>query len=296
MVKEDELGMEKIRNEGYEVYPLKKRFEIIKNLRCDIFISDIRDTEVDYMKKARKISKCLLTFDDLGKGRHFADILVDANINKHFDLGNNERKGNLPIYLYGASYILLREEFSNCPQKKIKEKVKKILVTMGGSDHKGITIKAVEAIEEIKQSLEVVVIMGRGFSREEELRKIVENSYKKYILKHDEEKIYKDMQWADLAIAGAGVTMFELLCCGTPSLIIPLDEDQEKNTNQFVERNLIINLGVGEYLTKEKISFILNNLMENYETRERISRESQNFVDGQGLFRILEVIKNYRRK
>lgn len=295
LMKDDPIGIEKVKEEGYEVCLLQDKYDIVSDLSCKIFVSDIRDTSVEYMRKARNISECLVTFDDLGKGRHLADILVDANIDEKFNPTGKEQKGNLPLYLFGAPYILLREEFGSCEKKEIKEKVKHLLITMGGSDAKGITLKVAEAIEEIKLDIEVLIILGRGFRLKDELFNITQSSYRKFTILCDEKNIFEHMLWADLAITSAGVTMFELACCGVPTIVIPYNEDQEKNTYQFLERNLIINLGMSDYVTQKEISKVVNSIIDNYETRERMSRESQKFVDGQGLFRIIEVIKKYER-
>lgn len=294
LMKDDSVGIEKVREEGYEVCLLQDKYDITSDLSCKIFISDIRDTSVEYMIKARSISECLVTFDDLGKGRHLADVLVDANIDERFNVTSDEQKGNLPLYLFGAPYILLRKEFGSCKKKKINEKVERLLITMGGSDSKGVTLKVAEAIKEMKLNIEVLIILGRGFRLKDELFDIVQNSYGKFTVLYDEKNIFEHMLWADLAMASAGVTMFELACCGVPTIIIPYDEDQEKNTYQFLERNLIINLGISDYVAQKKISNVVNNIINNYEARERMSRESQKFVDGQGLFRIVEAIKKYR--
>lgn len=296
LMKDDAVGIEKVREAGYEVCLLQDKYDIISNLSGEIFISDIRDTPVEYMIKARSVSKCLVTFDDLGKGRYLADILVDANIDEKFNITGGEQKGNLPLYLFGASYILLREEFGNCEKKKVKKKVEHLLITMGGSDAKGVTLKIAEAIKDMKLEIKVVILLGRGFLLKDKLFDIIQNSYGKFTVFYDEKNVFKHMLWADLAIAPAGVTMFELACCGVPTIVIPYDEDQEKNTCQFLERNLIINLGISDYVTQEKISEIVNSIIDNYEARERMSRESQKFVDGQGLFRVIEVIKKYKRE
>lgn len=295
LMREDSIGIEKIKEEGYEVCFLQDKYEVKNELLCKIFISDIRNTSIKYMEKARSISECLVTFDDLGEGRYLADILIDANINEKLSIAKDEQRGNLPICLFGVPYILLRKEFGNCKKKKINKRVKYLLITMGGSDSKGTTLKIIEAIKEMKLEIEVIIIIGRGFTLKSDLVKITKESCEKYTVLYDEKDIFKYMLRADLAIASAGITMFELACCGVPTMVISYDEDQEKNTYQFLERNLIISLGISDYMAKEKITEELNDIIHNYEARKRMSRESQKFVDGQGLSRIIKVIKNYKR-
>ncbi|MBU0599801.1 UDP-2,4-diacetamido-2,4,6-trideoxy-beta-L-altropyranose hydrolase [bacterium] len=296
LIKEDELAIEKVREEGYEVYLLSDKFEIVDHLSCEVFVSDIRDTSVDFMKKAKEISKCLVTFDDLGPGRHLADILVDANIEEKATLAVSKEKSNVSLCLYGANYILLREEFEKRQRKKIKENVERILVTMGGSDSKGTTLKVVSALEEMSLNLEVIVILGKGFFLKERLLDLIKRSSEKYKVLSDEKDIFKYMEGADLAISSAGVTMFELACCGVPMVVIPYDEDQEKNTKQFLNQSLLVNLGSSDYVSQEKIFTAVNNLISNLEPRERMSKELQRFVDGKGLFKIIEAIKNTKRR
>ena len=78
----------------------------------------------------------------------------------------------------GASYVSLRDEFSNLPPKKIRSAISKLLVTSGGTDNYHFSKCFLEEFLERKEWQEVRVILVIGnlcCDREELLKKYEKN-------------------------------------------------------------------------------------------------------------------------
>jgi len=51
------------------------------------------------------------------------------------------------------------------------------------------------------------------------------------------------MAWADLAIAGAGVTSYELCYMGLPSMLLIVAENQRRTAERLSELGMAVNAG-----------------------------------------------------
>ena len=74
----------------------------------------------------------------------------------------------------GWEWVLLRPGFAAEPRRSPHERPV-VLVTMGGTDPAGLTLKAVRALARVTASFETVVLLGPGFSRDAELGRLMES-------------------------------------------------------------------------------------------------------------------------
>lgn len=95
---------------------------------------------------------------------------------------------------------------------------------------------------------------------------------------------------SDLAIAGGGVTLYELAATGTPALAFCLAENQLRNIKGMAKVGALIDMGWGNEWRGEKLHREINNLANNYVVREEISGLNQKLIDGKGVWRVSKVI------
>ena len=99
------------------------------------------------------------------------------------------------------------------------------------------------------------------------------------------------MALADLAIINSGLTKYETLSMGLPSVVIsnhPLHveimDDFEKETEA------LIHLGYGKELSISKLSQEIRNIIGDYQSREKMSEKGKELIDGLGLKRLAYII------
>lgn len=296
--KKNEAIEKKIKQEGFEVITLKNNIGLEEDLRntinavktyeADVVITDSYAINEHYLAEIKRIAPLLVSIDDLARISFPSDIVINQNIyakklNYHSSTGRTK-------FLLGPKYALLREEFSNLGKRKINEKVKNILITLGGSDFFNLTPRILKILDKINQDFKITVVIGPFFKNISEIKKTAKEINKKVELIRDSYEISKIMFGSDLAIAGGGTTLYELAATGTPALAFCLAENQLRNIKGMAEAGTLVNMGWGNEWKEEKLYREINNLVNNYMARKKMSRSGQQLVDGKGCLRIVKII------
>ena len=122
--------------------------------------------------------------------------------------------------------------------------IPKVLVTMGGSDPQGMTIKAVKALEMLEENFEAVVVLGAEFQHKEELNDLLSDCKHHFNVRENVKNMAEIMAQSDFAVASFGVTAYKLAAMGVPAIYMCLTEDHAKSASVFVEKGMAVSLGV----------------------------------------------------
>jgi len=290
-------GVNKVRDAGFIVKTLPINLPITKELgildsylqkfKPDAIICDRLDTEEQYISGLKKTGAIVINVDDSGRGRHLADVLVYVLVKEPKD---NESADSTQLSFIGPSYIALKEDFERVTKKRkeIRKKCETILVTFGGSDPKGLTIKAIKALENLDQEFRTTVVIGTAFTRINELEKVLESAKRGYIVKSNVDNMADLMYNADIAITSGGVTVYELSAVGTPGIV--LCQNEHENTNVFERYGTVIKLGLGDAISENEILNAIRQLMVNVNLRQTMSKRGKKLVDGEGARRIVDMV------
>ena len=247
-----------------------------------------------YQKMLKKAGLNVLVLDDLGKaGPYYADIILNQNINAHhYSYKNRESYTQL---LIGTTYALLRKEFLDYSGLKSDTPLvaKNILVTFGGVDPERLIKKVIRALRRVKKiDLNVLIICGNINKNS--------NEFKSEIGERDNFKIITNpsdmpslMNWADLAITAGGSTSWELAFMGVPNLIINFAKNQVSNSEQLHDSGLAMNLGDYKRISDDHLTKKIEDLVKSYQSRKRMKELGQKAVDGKGVIRVIDAMKDY---
>ena len=140
----------------------------------DWLIVDHYSLDCQWESALRRYAKHIMVIDDLANRKHDCDLLLDQNC--YLDMEN--RYTDLAPWhcnlLLGPKYALLRKEFVEARKKaKVRDgNVKRILVFMGGSDPANETKKALDALNAVKFSGVVDVVVGMQNQYKDEIKDI----------------------------------------------------------------------------------------------------------------------------
>jgi UDP-2,4-diacetamido-2,4,6-trideoxy-beta-L-altropyranose hydrolase len=232
---------------------------------------------------------CLLFIDDNGHAMHYsADLVLNQNIHAHEGLYQNREP--YTRLLLGTRYVLLRREFLKWRgwKREIPDVARKVLVTMGGSDPDNVTLKVIQALQQVDvDGLEARVVVGEGNQHYEELQAAVRDSRVPIRLESNVMTMPKLMVWADVAVSGGGSTCWELAFMGLPSLILFLADNQRLIAERVDGMGAAVNLGWYEGVSRLEIAWAVKQLVRAPKTRAETSQRSQQLVDGDGVARVL---------
>ena len=259
-------GIEKIKEEGFEVIQLKNNddkekctgfnygdtdelqeeaheiINTIKYYKIDLLFIDTYNVTEGHFLKIKPHVKKLGYIDDLNKFVYPVDILINGNITAEYM--DYKKYSNDEIMLLGPKYNLIREEFRNLPKRTINREVKEIIITTGGSDPRNMSSKITNMIlqDEELRKLRINIIVGSGFDNKEELKEI--SKLNNNVILHENVKhISEIMLKSDIAISAGGSTLYELCACGTPTLAFIYAENQEFIVRKMKELGYVISLG-----------------------------------------------------
>lgn len=266
---------------------LKRICDMINRINPHVVISDILNTEEKYMLKMKETGAFLLNEDDLGPGRELADALV-------YSLVRPPARSKLKMYA-GPLYMTLKDEFKkmHSKKKKIKEKIDSVLVSMGASDPQALTIKVLKAIEKVNLNFAPMVVIGQAFTHHSELKKVLDTAQKKYVVKSNVDNMADLMYNTDIALISGGVSVYEIGAVGTPAIV--LCQNKHENTNVFEDYGFVIKLGLGRYVSEERIIRTVERVAKTTALRQKMSENGKKLVDGRGAERVAEIILRHLR-
>jgi UDP-2,4-diacetamido-2,4,6-trideoxy-beta-L-altropyranose hydrolase len=250
--------------------------------------------DANYQQAIKQANLRLLFIDDYGHASHYyADLVLNQNIYAGESLyANREPYTRL---LLGTSYALLRREFWKWRgwRREIPEIARKVLVTLGGGDPDNVTLKVIQALQQVEiHGLEAIIVIGGSNPHQETLKTQIANAHCPIQLERNVTDMPALMAWADVAISAGGSTCWELAFMGLPSLILVLAENQQKAVAVLSQQGIMINLGAGTSSEPCYIRQVTAELLPAPHTRHAMMQKSQGIVDGMGAKRTASYLQN----
>lgn len=194
---------------------------LIRQYSVDVWINDRLDTDIRHSRHIKNTRISLVTFDDTGSGAALADIHVAALA---FAGDGNAPAG---IKLRGLDYLILNKDIGKF--RRLRSGIKKLIVSMGGSDTYGVTVKIVRILKESGKPADIHI--GPSFRHHDGLNAVIDHRYKVIGKVPSLVELFYDY---DLAITGGGITPFEANASGLPCIIIA-NELFEIANGQFLD-------------------------------------------------------------
>ena len=281
LVNKELISLIDITKFDYEVSnSLNEDYEVIKNLRPDLFIFDSYLGNDNYLKKIKSVSKLMLIDDnnDIYDSK-LADIIYNGNIHAK-NLGYKKIAGQLQ--LLGSEYLIMKQEYW---QNEIKPDRKKegILITTGGSDRYGVSFRILENILLCRRK--VSIIIGPGYT-ERLINQI------KSIKKGNIELIYKPKSLKDyisnseIVICAGGSTVYEVLSQKKLPIIFSIADNQDQICD-YLNNSGLVYLGKYPDMDYKKLK---NAVIKFDESRYRDLKGSFQKLDGKGAIRVAKAI------
>jgi UDP-2,4-diacetamido-2,4,6-trideoxy-beta-L-altropyranose hydrolase len=233
----------------------------------------------------------LLCVDDQGRAETYsADLVLNQNL--HANMSLYSRRDSATRLLLGPRYAMLRREFHACRtwRRTIPEIGGKILVTMGGSDPNNLTMKVIEGIRQLSNlEVETVVLVGGSNPHLHALEASIP-AQKAVRLVTDSTNVAEWMAWADVAVAGAGTTFWEMCYMGLPGILLVLAENQKCVAEASVKFGIAWNLEHETEVSVSTLSRKLAELLSSKETRAAQSKKGRKLIDGRGAKRVAALL------
>lgn len=261
---------------------LKKFIPINKNYYY-LVVNDQLDTELEIAKELSRISKYAITFDDKGTGCKYFDKCINVLYPNTIKNSNEINSFNNLIL---DDYTIYQKNY------KIKEKIKKIFINQGGADTWGAIPDLIREISNSDLKVEIVVVLGPAFEHYNKLATSIEKSNKNIIIYNKVDNIVKIASECDIAILGAGNTLFEVASIGVPVIACTREEKELLTISRLLEERLVISQNT---IYKDRIIYQVNELSTNLNLREALSTRCIDTFTYSGLSNIFDFLQKVKK-
>lgn len=269
---------------------LREVLALAQTSQVRTIVVDSYTCAADFYAGLREAGLRIVAIDDLADRPLPVDVIMNGAVAAH-EL--NYQCLPYTQKLLGAKYLLLRSEFAQDSQRMIKEKVERVLITVGGSDPHNLTQKVIAWVWAVLPLAMLDVVIGPFFKNQKEIELLATQYSDQVLLHHSPENMREIMLQCDVAVCAGGQTANELAATGTPALAISVAPNQKINLRGFVSAETLVYVGeVGDTELSHRFKELLGQLLFDYEWRERLSVNGRALVDGAGTQRAAqEIIK-----
>jgi len=287
-------GLVTVSRAGYAVRVVGDRKEEtyldhIRDFAPAILINDLPALEGSYLTALSHLGATTVnlvdTLDDLETTEHYAQVIVSVM--------NQDRE--TPEGFYGGpAYAILREHFRG-REKEVRESPRLVLLSFGGSDPQGLTLKAARALQGLGPGVEVLAVAGPAFSFRREFEAASASWPRRVPLINEAGgHIAELMLEADVMVGSGGMSVYEIAALGTPGVILGQNAREDKRMRDFARHGTVEYLGLGTEVEEAALAAAVGALLGDVGRRREMSARGRALVDGLGAARAAEMVLERR--
>jgi len=248
-----------------------------------LVITDLREAH-GITASIRRHGSRHISIHDLGLAQCQSHVAIDGSITRLFPYPADKSRD---LFL-GPQYMITREPVTR------KKPDNTVLVTFGG----GATARYAQTACQLLRSIGLVPVVTRGFTVGEDYeRRAAEREAVLPPPNHGAAMIQTDAEFAHtmancrFAISGSGVTLYDLLASGVPTIAVAFDRIQLRTADAFHELGAVLSAGILERLSPPLLLRHCREMIENHSLVQRITDAGQMLVDGKGLSRVVDIVR-----
>ena len=210
---------------------------------------------------------------DLGLNQGPSDVLIDpsiANLLAYTDMAERD------IFL-GPDYMIVAPS----PEERRPEDAS-VLVSLGGGASSEFTRPLAEAL--VAAGLRVFATKGFDAGN-------VSPSDGPVRWVETDAEIHDARSRCAVAVTTAGVSLYEMLASGVPTVAMGVDDVQLRTAEAFAERGAVENAGLLPGIDPRDLASRTIEMIRNHPLRERLGETGPKLVDGKGLARVSEIVR-----
>ena len=278
-----------IKNAGFEATILDQAAELeslrtlISVRKPDLLICDMRDgfgkDELESLKHDIAITAVI---DDASERRLSADVSYFPPVPQAFAL---DWAGSDCVARIGWEWALLGIAKARLPTKT-RPLRPTLLVTMGGTDPLGLTLRAARALSRLDPVFRARFVIGPSVENGSKIARAVAGLAPNFETIEGASDLAVEYASSDIALCAFGVTAYELAAYGVPAIYLCLNEDHALSAGAFEQAGIGISLGLPSRIEDGDIAQATWSLL-NDSTRQREMRAAGLMtIDGDAAARI----------
>lgn len=291
------MGARLLADAGYAVFPAPGDgtyigVDAVAHGRPDTVVLDLLDTDATALRALRAmLPDCrIVAVDDTGAGLALADHVINAMVHawKRYD------RGQVRAVLHeGPAYTILQDTVRAAigrPRSPAAGRAERVLLAFGGTDTRGLTERALRALEGVPGPLRVRANLGPGSEPPPTLAKAAAASPHDVTLLYASPSLIAEMLDADLVICAGGTMLCELAALGIPAAAIAAEHHEALHIDQWVAAGSARSLGRWDTLDTAAVTAALRVLIDDGAGRQDMAGHGSRIMDGRGVERCAAIV------
>ncbi len=287
-LKGSEDALAPIRSAGFEVTQIlgddeTALVQLIAQHRPDILVCDFRDgVEAEGLDRLKRQLPLCAVIDDASDRRRAADLAYFPPLPRALAL---DWSNSSTIVRTGWQWTILGARPTSRPPPDHRG-LPRLLVTMGGSDPKGLTLRCAKALMRDDVYFRARFVIGRGIADGASLAKTIVGLSPQFETIEGADDLGPEFAGADVALCAFGVTAYELAASGVPALYLGLTEDHADSAAAFAAAGMGLNLGLADGVGDETIIDAVRRLLGDNALCRQMRHAGLSRIDADGADRI----------
>jgi CMP-N-acetylneuraminic acid synthetase/spore coat polysaccharide biosynthesis predicted glycosyltransferase SpsG len=283
-------GVRTVEGHGYDVRVigpgLEECLQGIRDFAPDIVINDLRQFDPAYLRELSHLPATTVnlvdTPDDLESTEQYEHLIVSVM---------KQERETAESFYGGPEYAILREHFRGRP-KVVRDEPRMVLLSFGGSDPQGLTVKAARALGSLPHAIEIVAVAGPAFSDSRALDALLPALPRPLRIEREVggDRLAELMLDADLMVGSGGMSVYEIAALGTPGVVLAQNEREDRRMADFARTGTVRYLGLGPEVAEDGILSAVEELLRDAPLRRAMSARGRDLVDGAGAARAAEAV------
>jgi len=253
-------------------------------------VTDHYGINAEYIKEIKQNNFKVLSVDDNAQIHYYSDIVLNQNIGSE-KLNFSAEK--YTKFLLGAKYAIIRDELLIEKNKKEGNEVKKILITLGGTDKDNFILTIIKFLKDFCKTLEFNVIVGPLNPFFDEIRNYVKEGNLKIKVIKSPKNMADIYLRSDIAVSAGGASCYELAYFGIPNIIITVADNQLNVASELDKQKIGLYVGKKEEIKEKEFENKFKGLVDNNSLRKQMSQNGKKLIDGKGKERVVNFMERF---
>jgi UDP-2,4-diacetamido-2,4,6-trideoxy-beta-L-altropyranose hydrolase len=263
----------------------RQTLDTLKDWLFDWVVVDHYGLGIEWETELRSTGANICAIDDLANRQHECEGLLDAN---YLGATHTWRYESLVpsncLMMVGPTFSLLQTQYASIHAvlPYADGMVRRILVFFGGSDSSNQSSKVLDALSSSDlEHLAVDLVLGIDHSHRDQIDALA-SSRGNVNIHNNLGTLAGLMARADFAIGAGGITTWERMSCGVPSLIVAVASNQERVISALTTDGFVASLTSGKHASCEEWRDAIRTLVSDRVKLAAMGEKGRCLVDGLG--------------
>jgi UDP-2,4-diacetamido-2,4,6-trideoxy-beta-L-altropyranose hydrolase len=264
--------------------------EYVDKTAIKIFVLDGYQFSYSYRQAFAERSNIFkIVFDDNNDSGPLAADMVLNGANNAADM-DYQQTAPKAVLCIGENYRILRQEFFQKTYILPWNQRSKLVVVMGGSDPKNMTLQIIEGLIARGFSDALTVVTGSAYQHISALKHVIHSSALQIEHMENCQEMALLFGQSRLVVSAAGGTQFELLACLTPALLLVVANNQLNATQESAKQGWCESIDTCLENDAQPIILRLWTLWNDQKILESMHQKANEWANTQGTSRVAKSI------